>query len=289
MSPRLLVLLMIGLSSLQAIAAPATASDKRTAPRPATEKRANAKAPTDWLQVETVAIANDDVARVYREQLLAWYRTSGAMDERELAALPDADYFAFRPDLTSFSIDSGESAGQWTFAPPDQGRWPGAAVQVIDRSDESNYRILARVHCDAATPGCRRLRAETAAMAPPEPSTRDDSASYDAWRRLIEKEACTAAPKAMPAPRYPESLARKGSGGRVELRLLVNPCGEVRAVRLSESSGYPQLDQSAIDTAWDWRIQSERQASGAIVRVPVDFVPPQSEAAPVGRVERASR
>ena len=294
MSPRLLVLPMIGLllaslSSPQAVAASkSVAADKRTPQKQAAEKRA-AKAPTDWLQLESVGIADDDVARLYREQLLSWYRTSGAMDEHELAALPDADYFAFRPDLTSFSIDRGESAGQWTFAPPEQGHWPSAAVQVIDHSDASAYRIVARVHCDPATATCRKLRADTAAMPPPEPATREDSASYAAWTRLIQNEACTPAPKEMPAPRYPDSLARHGEGGRVELRLLVNPCGEVRAVRLSESSGYPQLDQSAIDVAWDWRIQSEREASGATVRVPVDFVPPQFEPTPGGRAERASR
>jgi len=288
MSPRLLVMLMIGLSSLQVAAAPKSAA-RQPAAKHAVEKRASPKAPTDWLQVETVASDADQVARLYREQLLSWYRTSGAMDERELTALPDADYFAFRPDLTSFAIERGESAGQWTFAPPEQGRWPDAAVQVIDRSDASTYRIVARVHCDPSTASCRKLRTETAALAPPEPATREDSPSYDAWSRLIEKEACTAAPKDMPAPRYPATLARHGEGGRVELRLLVNPCGEVRAVRLSESSGYPQLDQSAINVAWGWRIQSERQESGAVVRVPVDFVPPQLEAAPGGRAERASR
>ncbi|BDU18045.1 energy transducer TonB [Lysobacter auxotrophicus] len=287
MSPRLLVMLMIGLSSLQVAAAQKSTDAHKRPAKQAADKRASAKAPTNWLQVEMAG--DDGVAALYRDQLLSWYRTSGTMDERELAALPEADYFAFRPDLTSFSIDSGPSAGQWTFAPPDQGRWPGAAVQVIDRSDAANYRILARVHCDAATESCRKLRADTASMAPPEPVTSDESASYDAWRRLIEKEACAPAPKAMPAPRYPASLARHGEGGRVELRLLVNPCGEVRAVRLSGSSGFPQLDQSAIDTAWEWRVQSERQESGAIVRVPVDFVPPQFEAAPGGRAERASR
>lgn len=288
MSPRLLVMLMIGLSSLQAMAAPkSTAAGKSAAPKHAVDKRANA--PTDWLQIETVGIADDDVARLYRDQLLSWYRTSGAMDEHELASLPDADYFAFRPDLTSFSISRGESAGQWTFAPPEQGRWPAAAVQVIDRSDASTYRIVARVHCDPTTAACRKLRADTAAMAPPEPATGEETASYAAWRSLVEKEICTPAPKHMPQPRYPASLARNGNGGRVELRLLVNPCGEVRAVRLAESSGYPLLDQSAINVAWEWRIQSEREASGAMVRVPVDFVPPQFESTPGARVERASR
>jgi len=288
MSPRLLVMLMIGLSSLQAVAAvKSTAAGKSAAPRHAAEKRANAS--TDWLQIETVGIADDDVAKLYRDQLLAWYRTSGTMDERELASLPEADYFAFRPDLTSFSIDRGESAGLWTFAPPEQGRWPAAAVQVIDRSDASTYRIVARVHCDPVATACRKLRADTSAMAPPEPATPEETASYGAWRRLVEKETCMPAPKNMPAPRYPAALARNGDGGRVELRLLVNPCGEVRAVRLAESSGYPLLDQSAINVAWEWRIRSEREESGAMVRVPVDFVPPQFESTPGARVERASR
>src|SRR5688500_15540245 len=132
MSPRLLVMLLIGLSSLPLAASDAVAAGKRPAQKQAAEKQAGTKAPADWLRVEMAGTGDDDVARLYREQLLSWYRTSGAMDEKELAALPDADYFAFRPDLTSFAIDRGDSAGQWTFAPPEQGRWPSAAVQVID-------------------------------------------------------------------------------------------------------------------------------------------------------------
>ena len=269
MTPRIWIALLIGLASSHATAAPKTAGN--------------------WLQVETAGAAEDTVARVYREQLLSWYRTSGSMDGGELDSLPQTDYFAFRPDLTSFSIDQGEFAGLWTFAPPQQGRWPDSAVQVIDHSDASQYRIVARVYCNPATAACRKLQAETAAMTPPEPFTDTESPSYAAWRRLVENEACTPAPKDMPPPIYPESLARHGEGGRVELRLLVNPCGEVRAVRLSESSGYPVLDQSAINTAWRWRIQSDRQATGALVRVPVDFVPPQTDGASTGRVDRAAR
>lgn len=274
MTTRLLIALVIGLASTQATAAP---------------KDGGAKPSTGWLQVESAGADADVVARLYREQLLGWYRNSGTMDEAELALLADADYFAFRPDLTSFSIDQGESAGQWTFDPPQQGRWPTNAVQVIDRSDASTYRIVARVHCDPAAASCRKLRTTTAAMSPPEPATADESASYAAWGQLIEHEACTPAPKSMAAPRYPASLARGGEGGSVELRLLVNPCGEVRAVRLSGSSGQPLLDQSAIDVAWGWRIQSERQPKGAMVRVPVDFVPPQLDAASTGRIDRSSR
>lgn len=269
MTARLLMTLAIALASSQAICAPRSGSD--------------------WLQVETVIDTHDTVSHLYREQLLSWYRTSGTMDPKELEALPDAGYFAFRPDLTSFAIDRGDATGQWTFVAPQQGRWPDSAVQVIDRSEMDRYRIIARVHCPAANAACKALQAQTAAMSPPEPSTDTESPGYLAWRKLIEHEACTPAPKDMAPPRYPASLARHGEGGRVELRLLVNPCGEVRAVRLSESSGYPLLDQSAINVAWGWRIQSERQPEGALVRVPVDFVPPQLDGAATGRVDRAVR
>jgi TonB family protein len=280
MSPRLSVLMIgllsIGLSTLPLAAAARSAGDKR-----------DAKAPAEWLHVEPAG--GDDVALVYREQLLSWYRTSGAMKESELATLPDADYFAFRPDLTSFAIEQGEFAGQWTFMPPEQGRWPDTAVQVVDRSDATNYRIAARLHCDPATAACRKLRADTLRMPPPEPPSDVASASYYAWEQLVMQEACTPAPEAKAVPKYPVSLAQAGEGGRVVLRLLLNPCGEVRAVRLDESSGFAKLDQSSIDTAWQWRLYPERQKEGAKVKVPVDFIPPTYEAAPGGRAERASR
>lgn len=250
---------------------------------------AKAPAASQWLQVEMADAKADTVAQVYRDQLMLWYRASDAMDEAELAALPQADYFAFRPDLTRFNVEEGGQAGAWTFQPPQQGRWPVAAVQVIDRSDADRYRILARVYCDAATPECRKLREDTAAMAPPEPSVATDSAAYAAWEKLVMRETCTPGPKRMSAPRYAAPLARNGMGGTVALHLLVNPCGEVRSVRLAESSGQPALDQASIDAAWNWRIYPERQAEGEIVRVPVDFVPPQFDAAPSSRIDRADR
>lgn len=269
MKSRLLLALALALASSQAIGAKA---------RPA----------NDWLQIEMAGPSAALVGQLYRQQLLDWYRASGTMDEAELKTLPDAEYFAFRPDLTRFAIDNGDRAGQWTFSAPQAGHWPESAVQIVDRSDTINYRILARVYCDPAQAECRKLRDDTAAMAPPEPPTHPDTVSYAAWRALVENETCTPAPRQMPAPRYPDSMARAGEGGRVELQLLVNPCGEVRAVRLSESSGYPLLDQSAITTAWRWRTRSGREAAGAMVRVPVDFVPPP-EAVQAHRVERPGR
>jgi TonB family protein len=281
MSPRLFVVLMsgalsIGMSILPLAAAPKSGGDKR-----------DARTPAQWLQVEPVV--GGDVARVYREQLLSWYRTSGAMKEGELAALPDADYFAFRPDLTSFAIEQGEFAGQWTFMPPREGRWPDTAVQVIDRSDAGNYRVLARIYCDPAATTCRTLREDTLRMPPPEPPIDVASAGYAAWEQLVMQEACSPAPIAKAVPKYPASLAMAGEGGRVVLRLLLNPCGEVRAVRLGESSGQAKLDQATIDTAWQWRLYSERKKEGAKVEVPVDFIPPTYESSPGGRAERASR
>lgn len=274
MKSRLLLAVLIGLASSQAMAA---------------KPREAARTGNDWLQIETIA-AGDTVAQLYREQLLAWYRDSGALDRTELGTLPDAEYFAFRPDLTRFTIESGPSAGQWTFTPPHSGRWPDSAVQVLDRSDDTRYRVLARVYCDPATAACRKLRDDTVLMAAPEPPTDVASASYAAWQKLVLSEACTPGPRDKAAPRYPAALARNGEGGRVVLRLLVNPCGEVRAVRLDESSGHAQLDQSTIDTAWGWRIYAERQPEGgAIVKVPVDFVPPQLDAAPSARVDRTIR
>lgn len=276
-------------SRLPAVLALALAASLVSSQAMAAKPRSAARPGGEWLQVETLA-SGDTVARLYREQLLAWYRDSGTLSSAELASLPDAEYFAFRPDLTRFAIESGELAGQWTFSPPQNGRWPDSAVQVVDRSDAGGYRIVARVHCQPGAAACRKLREEAVQMAPPEPSTDVASAGYAAWQSLVMSESCTPAPVDKAPPPYPTALARSGEGGRVVLRLLVNPCGEVRAVRLDESSGVPRLDQATIDTAWRWRLYAQRQASGgAIVKVPVDFVPPQLDGAPSGRVDRAAR
>lgn len=90
----------------------------------------------------------------------------------------------------------------------------------------------------------------------------------------IYVEACTSqAPRQ--AINYPPQLIGTEISGLVELVLFLNPCGQVRHVVISRSSGVPDLDVAAVEGAKTWvispglaNLQPER---GGMVRVPVRF------------------
>ncbi|WP_315532964.1 energy transducer TonB [Delftia acidovorans] len=54
-------------------------------------------------------------------------------------------------------------------------------------------------------------------------------------------------------PSYPPESKSLGQEGRVMLRVLVGASGKVLAVNVVQSSGYPLLDQSALDAVQTWR------------------------------------
>jgi len=90
----------------------------------------------------------------------------------------------------------------------------------------------------------------------------------------IYVESCT--PE---APRqaiyYPPQLIGTGVSGRVELVLFLNPCGKVRHVLISKSSGAPDLDVAAVESAKDWVISPDsaklEPRRGGIVILPIQF------------------
>lgn len=65
-------------------------------------------------------------------------------------------------------------------------------------------------------------------------------------------------------PMYPPQSTRAGEQGTVVLSLYILPDGRVGDVKLSQSSGYPRLDESALREARRWR-----------------FVPGTSDGAPI--------
>jgi TonB family protein len=82
------------------------------------------------------------------------------------------------------------------------------------------------------------------------------------------------------APRFPKEAAAAGHYGVVTLLILVNANGDIGEVRVQESSGYPELDASAVEAAKHWlyipqAVNGVPQAGW--VRTPVTFnrpVPP---------------
>lgn len=92
-----------------------------------------------------------------------------------------------------------------------------------------------------------------------------------------------AAPPVVNAPPlYPDSERIAGHEGRVMLDVQVLPDGSVSSLTLSQSSGYPVLDQAALDAVRQWRFRPARGPDGVPVpgrlRLPVDFRLPERPA-----------
>jgi TonB family protein len=52
---------------------------------------------------------------------------------------------------------------------------------------------------------------------------------------------------------YPESLRQRNIKGQVIVRIVVGTDGEVMSADIESSSGYGEMDQSALNAAWGYR------------------------------------
>ncbi|MDD2676427.1 MAG: energy transducer TonB [Methylacidiphilaceae bacterium] len=78
-----------------------------------------------------------------------------------------------------------------------------------------------------------------------------------------------------PPPPYPASAKSAGHQGRVILRVHVTADGRAESVDLLHSSGYSELDESALTAVRRWRFRPARMGPVAIpinADVPVNFV-----------------
>jgi TonB family protein len=76
--------------------------------------------------------------------------------------------------------------------------------------------------------------------------------------------------------RYPATLREAGIGGTVIIDAFVDEAGRVRELRISESSGQPDLDRAGLDVMQDLRFAPARAAGRPIatwVQHPVTFLP----------------
>ena len=90
----------------------------------------------------------------------------------------------------------------------------------------------------------------------------------------IYVESCTTL-EPRQAITYPPELVGTEVYGKVELVLFLNPCGQVRHVIVSKSSGTPVLDTAAVESAKSWVISPDlanlQPGRGGIVRLPIEF------------------
>lgn len=65
-------------------------------------------------------------------------------------------------------------------------------------------------------------------------------------------------------PTYPPTSRRLGEEGTVKLRILVDPSGRSKQVEVATSSGFPRLDQAAMEAVKRWRFVAATNGSSAI-------------------------
>ncbi|KIQ96114.1 energy transducer TonB [Lysobacter sp. A03] len=83
-----------------------------------------------------------------------------------------------------------------------------------------------------------------------------------------------------PPPEYPEELACAGIEGVVGVLLTIGVDGIPKNVKVEDTSGHPQLDQSAVDAVKGWKFQagtSRGQPAESPLRVPVKFTAPDMD------------
>lgn len=79
---------------------------------------------------------------------------------------------------------------------------------------------------------------------------------------------------ANPKPAYPLASRRMGESGVVRLRVQVSADGQTLQVEVKQSSGYPRLDQAAMEAVTGWRFIPARRGEMAVaswVLVPLNF------------------
>lgn len=83
-----------------------------------------------------------------------------------------------------------------------------------------------------------------------------------------------------PPPDYPEELACAGIEGQVGVLLTIGVDGIPKDVKVEDTSGHPQLDQSAVEAVKGWKFQagtSRGKPAETPLRVPVTFTAPDMD------------
>jgi protein TonB len=77
-----------------------------------------------------------------------------------------------------------------------------------------------------------------------------------------------------PQPAYPGLSRRLHEQGRVTLRVLVSASGTAQEVQVRTSSGFPRLDDAALQTVRNWKFVPAKRGAEAVsawVLIPISF------------------
>ena len=76
-------------------------------------------------------------------------------------------------------------------------------------------------------------------------------------------------------PKYPDDERRAGHEGTVKIKLRIDASGSIAAAEVSQSSGWPTLDEQALVAARKWTFTPAKKADGtpveSLIQVPITF------------------
>lgn len=162
---------------------------------------------------------------------------------------------------------------------PAQKPKPGAAKRI-------KAKPKALLSSSAAVPAASTVPSESAektatlaAAAPPGANTVQPAASASSpenadSRQPLVQPNLNADYLNNPPPHYPEEARERGEEGKVLIKSLINADGTVAELAIKKSSGFPDLDRSALETVKKWRFVPARRGDtkvSAWVVVPVSF------------------
>ena len=124
------------------------------------------------------------------------------------------------------------------------------------------------------TPTALTTQAQPTPPAVDAPATKSNSEPAPAAAQTIVQPRFDAAYLNNPSPSYPPMSRRLGETGKVFLRVHVLPAGQPDQVEIRTSSGFPRLDNAAMEAVKRWRFIPAKQGNDAVaawVVVPISF------------------
>lgn len=238
---------LVAAASAQAPPAPRAPPDPPSPSAPAATSAGDAG--VGAFSSRLIRVENDFIRRRYEDIVRARYADApdGAQQVRRTLRTPTtADG---RPMLARGQIASGEFAGDWQFGAPAEG-WPTVAWQDIDRSDAAGYAAERIGHCLGSDDACAAWF-DAGRHRAPMPAAEAGTLAQQQWRQRVMREPCT--PVAAHRPSLAPLQSAVGQAGLpptpLAVGVLLNPCGEVRAAWIMESSGHRQVDRAAVGWA----------------------------------------
>ncbi|MFZ5636388.1 MAG: hypothetical protein ACOY82_07335 [Pseudomonadota bacterium] len=232
-----------------------------------------------------VIVQDDLLVRLYEQALrIRFPKAEDAGIVRQLLETPAA-----HGDQAAYGraeFQTGEYAGGWQFLSPDGGP-PTRAWRDIDRSGEQGFDAERIGYCRGDVGDCERWFAEGRHRTPrPRPEVAERAQVE--WKNRAMQEACT------PMPAYRPNLAPVQSAvgraalpsTRVELLVLLNPCGEVRDAMFRTSSGHRDVDRALL--SWARRAVLPQDAQGSKVEGGYGLLPFELQAEPLPETPPAS-